>query len=142
LDPAQTLALARAAEARELTSIDGDAVLGLRAACSHEDWRHGGSEHGEVPTFGSFNAQDELCAVAGYKTWNETIAHLAIVCAPGRRGRGFASAAVSCATQHALRANLIPQYRTLLSNEPSMSIATRLGFEMYGFSVYVRLGNA
>jgi hypothetical protein len=46
------------------------------------------------------------------------------------------------AARHALSASLIPQYRTLLANEPSMRIAARLGFEAYGFSVYVRLAGS
>lgn len=37
---------------------------------------------------------------------------------------------------------LLPQYRTLRANSPSMKIAQRLGFDEYGFSVYVRLSTA
>lgn len=136
---AQTLDLSREAEARAVTSADRVAVESLRAACSHEDWAHGGSEHEKVPTFGCFDVNSELCSLAGYKIWDATIAHLAVVSAPGQRGHGFATAAVAAAARHALSASLIPQYRTLLSNAPSMRIAARLGFESYGFSVYVRL---
>ena len=46
---------------------------------------------------------------------------------------------MSLAAQHALSAGLVPQYRTLKANAPSMKIAQRIGFSEYGFSVYVRL---
>jgi len=77
--------------------------------------------------------------MAGYKVWGREIAHISIVCAPRHRGDGLASAAVACAAQHALSAGLVPQYRTLASNGPSMAVAGKIGFEAYGFSVSVRL---
>jgi len=134
-----TLKLDLAARGRALTSGDAGAVAELRAACSDEAWAHGGSDPRIVPTFGCFDEAGQLCALAGYKTWGGTIAHISIVSAPSRRGRGFASAAVACAARHALGAGLLPQYRTLMSNEPSMAVARKLGFASYGFSVFVRL---
>ena len=135
----KTLALSRAAEARRLTPEDAEAVARLRVLCSDEEWDHGGSGHQEVPTFGCFNNDGDLAALAGYKTWSQEIAHISIVGAPGQRGRGLATAAVACAAQHALGAGLLPQYRTLVANAPSMGIAKRLGFVEYGFSISVRL---
>jgi hypothetical protein len=137
---AQTLDLSVAPGARALTPADDAAVARLRAACSAEEWEHGGSDHQVVPTFGCFTERGDALALAGYKTWGGEIAHLSIVSDPRQRGRGFATTAVACAARHALGARLVPQYRTLASNGPSMGIARRLGFERYGFSVFVRLG--
>jgi RimJ/RimL family protein N-acetyltransferase len=81
----------------------------------------------------------ELLALAGYEVWNDTIAHIAVVTHPLHRGRSLGGAAVALAARHALQARLVPQYRTLRANAPSLGIASRLRFREYGFSVYVRL---
>ena len=132
-----------AKSARSLGEQDTEAVATLRSKCGPEEWQHGGSEFSKVPTFGSFDASGELVAIAGYKEWRGgegAIAHIAIVTAGDCRHRGHGTAAVALAAEHALNQGLLPQYRTLKSNAPSMHLAENLGFEEYGFSVYVRLG--
>lgn len=111
----------------------------LQAACDEEEWEHGGSDPHPERTFGVVDQANELVALSGYEVWNESIAHISIVTHPLYRGRSLGRAAVALAAQHALAAGLVPQYRTLRRNTPSMSIAKRLGFLEYGFSVYVRL---
>ncbi len=133
--------LSSASIPRRLTPADATAVARLREACSEEEWEHGGSDQTKGPTFGAFDQTGRLCALAGYEIWNSQIAHLSIVSASDCRGHGLGQAAVAFATQDAVRAGLIPQYRTLIANTPSMAIARRLGFEDYGFTVYVRLGS-
>ena len=115
------------------------AIAKLQAVCQSEEWNHGGSEPHPQRTFGVLDQFNELLALSGYKVWNEAIAHIAIVTHPEHRGRGLGRSAVALAAQHALSAGLVPQYRTLRQNAPSMNIARRLGFIEYGFSVYVRL---
>ena len=138
----ETLDLSSAERARELNDSDADAVPALRADCSEEGWAHGGSEHGAVPTFGAFAEDGTLGALAGYRIWDERIAHLSIVGARRHGGQGHGTAAVARAARHALDAGLLPQYRTLANNAPSRGIARRLGFETYGYSVFVRLPGA
>jgi GNAT superfamily N-acetyltransferase len=115
------------------------AIRRLQGACEPEEWEHGGSEPHPERTFGVLDEADELLALSGYEVWNDSIAHISIVTHPLQRGRSFGRAAVALAAQHALGAGLLPQYRTLRQNAPSMAIAKRLGFFEYGFSVYVRL---
>jgi GNAT superfamily N-acetyltransferase len=126
--------------ARPLEARDAAAVARLRGGCTAEEWEHGGSDLLEVPTFGSFDNAGELAAIAGYELWHGTIAHISIVTAPDRRGRGHGAAAVALAAEHALGRGLLPQYRTLKANQWSIQLAKKLGFEEYGFSTYVRLG--
>lgn len=128
-----------ASSARLLNQGDERAVALLRTRCSSQEWEHGGSEFGKVPTFGGFDSAGELVAMAGYEVWHDTIAHISIVTTDHRRGRGHGTAAVALAAEHALTMGLLPQYRTLKANESSMRLARKLGFEEYGFSVYVRL---
>ncbi|MDJ0974219.1 MAG: GNAT family N-acetyltransferase [Planctomycetota bacterium] len=136
---AATLDLSAATQSRPLTPGDQGAVATLRTACGEEAWSHGGTDPQSVPAFGCFDDEGELLALSGYKTWGDAIAHIAIVSAPRAQGRGLGTAAVARAAQHALDAGLLPQYRTLEANAPSMGIARKLGFERYGFSVFVRL---
>jgi RimJ/RimL family protein N-acetyltransferase len=116
-----------------------EAIGRLQAACQPDEWDHGGSEPHSERTFGVVDHANELLALSGYEIWDGSIAHISIVTHPGQRGRSFGRAAVALAAQHALGAGLVPQYRTLRQNAPSMSIAKRLGFIEYGFSVYVLL---
>lgn len=135
----KTLDLSIGLRAHRLTQADYPGVARLQAMCSGEAWEHGGSDPHAVPTFGCVNKHGDVLALAGYKVWGGAIAHISIVSAPREQGRGHATAAVACAAQHALSAGLVPQYRTLASNVPSMAVAKKLGFKPYGFSVFVRL---
>jgi len=126
---------------RALGERDGPAVEALRAACPAIEWEYGGSKVGVQPASGVFVGRD-LVALAGYEIWGGTIAHIAVVTHPAFRGRGFGRSAVSHVAAAALAAGLVPQYRTLESNLPSMRVAATLGFARYVTSVAVRLGRA
>jgi RimJ/RimL family protein N-acetyltransferase len=76
--------------------------------------------------------------LAGYERWLDSIAHISVVTRP-RRGHGHGAAAVALAAEHSTNQVLLPQFRTLKANRPSMRIAEKLGFQQYGFSVYVKL---
>jgi GNAT superfamily N-acetyltransferase len=127
--------------ARQLVETEGDAATALRTHCDAEAWEHGGSAFGHVPTFGAFDEDGGLAALAGYETWGQ-IAHISIVSAPHGRSQGYGTAAVLAAAEHALEAGLVPQYRTLKANGPSMRVAERLGFQEYGVSIYVKIDAA
>lgn len=124
---------------RELGEGDRKAYDCFQADCDPQEWDHGGSALGEVPAFGVFDEAGDLVSLSGYRVWDERIAHISIITSRSGRGRGAGSAAVAKAAEHAIECGLLPQYRTLISNAASMQVATRLGFEEYGFSVYLRL---
>jgi GNAT superfamily N-acetyltransferase len=136
---ADSLRRPAARSVRRLHDVDSDAVAKLRAECGAVEWEHGGSELEKVPAFGAFDDDGGLVSMAGYERWLDRIAHISIVTRPDRRGHGHGAAAVALAAEHGLSHGLLPQYRTLKSNLPSMRVAERLGFEPYGFSVYVKL---
>jgi GNAT superfamily N-acetyltransferase len=118
----------------------GDAarVAELRAACGAVEWEHGGSELGQNPAAGVY-ISERLVALAGYKVWGGGIAHISVISHPRYRGKGYAGAVVSTLTATVLAQGLVPQYRTLESNAPSIRVAQRLGFVRYGVSMAVRL---
>jgi len=127
-----------AATTRALTELDLDIVNRFKDACDPTEWEHGGSEVRLRPTSGAF-IDGELAAMAGYDVWGRTIAHLAIITHPAHRGRGMGRAAVAHLAARASAVGLLPQYRTLDSNLPSLRIAQALGFERYATTLAVRL---
>jgi RimJ/RimL family protein N-acetyltransferase len=122
---------------RRLTAQDEKAVDMLRAACAVEEWDAGGSEFRPDAMVGAFRGK-ELAALAGYQHWGERIAHIAIVTHPAFRGQGHATTAVSTLTEMVFERTLVPQYRTLDANAPSLAVARRLGFVRYATSLAVR----
>jgi GNAT superfamily N-acetyltransferase len=122
---------------RGLTAQDQKAVNVLRDSCTVEEWEHGGSEFRPTEMAGVFKGH-ELATLASYQIWGEQIAHISIVTHPAFRGQGYATAAVSDLTQTVLERSLVPQYRTLEGNVPSMEVARRLGFVHYATSLAIR----
>ncbi|HEY0602028.1 MAG TPA: GNAT family N-acetyltransferase [Herpetosiphonaceae bacterium] len=124
---------------RLLTADDRDRFERFRQACAALEWEHGGSELGEQPIAGCFVGA-EIVAASGFELWGERIAHIAVVTHPAHRGRGYGARVVSAIAAVALERGLIAQYRTLMSNAPSMRIGAALGFVPYGESLALRLG--
>ena len=58
---------------------------------------------------------------------------------PDRRGRGHGAAAASAATEYALRAAPVVEWRARGTNAPSIGIAVKLGFAHYGENLAIRL---
>lgn len=128
-----------AAGTRLLTGDDRERFERFRAACSALEWEHGGSELDAQPVVGYF-VGDEIVAASGFELWGEQIAHIAVVTHPGYRGMGYGAKVVSAIAAVVLERGLIPQYRTLMSNTPSIKIGAALGFVLYAETVAMRLG--
>lgn len=122
---------------RLLTNTDLPSVESLRRAVDPTEWEHGGS--GTDDRLAGAFVDGELAALAGYEVWGGAIAHLAIVTHPAYRRRGLAAPAVSLLAREALDRGLVPQYRALESNTPSIAISDRLGFLPYARSLAIRL---
>ena len=122
---------------RRLERPDREAFEELREACEPEEWDHGGGAF-ELPSIGWFE-DGRILAVAHYEVWGGAIAHVGVVAEPGARGAGRGHAVVSAITGLALAEGLVPQYRTLETNAPSLAVASDLGFEPYARTVSVRL---
>jgi GNAT superfamily N-acetyltransferase len=123
---------------RLLTADDRDRFERFRRACSALEWEHGGSDLGEQPVAG-YCVGDEIVAASGFELWGERIAHIAVVTHPAHRGLGYGARVVSAIAAVALERGLIPQYRTLMSNTPSIRIGAALGFVPYAESLALRL---
>ena len=129
--PAPSLAV------RRVERTDREAFEELREACDPEEWDHGGGAF-ELPSAAWFE-DGRILAVAHYEVWGGAIAHVGVVAEPGARGAGRGHAVVSAITGLALAEGLVPQYRTLETNAPSLAVANDLGFEAYARTISVRL---
>jgi GNAT superfamily N-acetyltransferase len=123
---------------RLLTAEDRERFARFRRSCSALDWEHGGSDLDAQPVVGCV-VGDEIVAAAGWELWGEQIAHIAVVTQPAQRGQGYGGTVVGGIAALALELGLIPQYRTLLGNRPSIGIAAALGFVGYAETLALRL---
>ncbi|WP_049576905.1 GNAT family N-acetyltransferase [Nonomuraea sp. SBT364] len=89
-------------------------------------------------TSGAFAVREgrEVVAVAGYRSWPGSVAHVSVLTAAHRRGAGLARTAASAAVADALRLGLLPQWRA--RPEASRRVARRLGFEQVGAQISLR----
>jgi GNAT superfamily N-acetyltransferase len=125
--------------ARKLGRSDREQFEGLQAACDPADWDGKGFDLEARHTFGAFDEQGELRAVADFDLWAERIAHLSVVAHPQAQGRGYGPSAVAAAASFALESSLVLQYRALRDNRASLRVAAKLGFQSYGWSMAARL---
>ncbi|MFD1646765.1 GNAT family N-acetyltransferase [Haloarchaeobius litoreus] len=125
-----------ASAARVLTDDDEAAYDRFRAAVPADEWDAGGPAFEPGETVG-IEADGRLVAAAGFKVWDEQIAHVGVVTHPDYRSRGFGRAVVSRATERALDAGLWPQYRTLDAWPWSVALAEGLGFERFATGLLV-----
>jgi GNAT superfamily N-acetyltransferase len=118
------------ADARVLDAEDEAAFDHLRAAVPADEWDRGAPEFRPGDTVGRF-VDDDLVAVAGYAVWDGLIAHVGVVSHPDHRDAGHGRAVVSLATERALAAGLLPQYRTADAWPWSVALARGLGYERF-----------
>lgn len=81
-----------------------------------------------------------ILGLSNYEVWGDAIAHIGVVTIPSARGRGVGESVVRQAAQDALRNGLLPQYRTLWANKPSIRIAEKIGFSHFATTVVARCG--
>lgn len=127
-----------APEVREVVASDAPAVERLQASCSEEDWRDADLKLDPPGAFGFFEA-GELCAASSLTEWMPGIVGPGVLSRPDVRGRGCGAAVVSAAVGHALAADALVIYQTLMENAGACGIARRLGFEQYASHIAVRL---
>jgi GNAT superfamily N-acetyltransferase len=129
-------------EVRLLEAGDGrpaaPALRVLRAGCPPDEWEHSGIDPTRPPVFGAF-VDGELVAAGKLQDLDGALVHVGVITHPAHRGRGHGRRVVGAMTTHALRAGLVPQYRTLLANAPALAVARALGYREYGRTLAVRL---
>lgn len=128
----------RARGVRLLTADDRSALESLQGACGEEGWEHSGIAADRPPIFGRFVA-DTLVAAGTLEDVGEGLRNVGIVTHPDHRRQGHGKAVVSVMSEHAIKEGAALQYRTLVTNLPSVGIASSLGYHKWGESLAVRL---
>ena len=103
------------------------------------DWDVFGLTEGSIGPFAVIEG-GRILGLSHYEVWGGVIAHIGVVTIPSARGRGVGELVVRQAAQDALRNGLLPQYRTLWANTPSIRIAEKIGFSHFATTVVVRCG--
>jgi hypothetical protein len=147
IGPAQILQIRQASfrachgeESRVLATEDTPELRRLLAECAPLEAEHSALHEGLPCLVGVFRDQN-LVAAAGYEILGGSVAHIGALSAPAERGRGFASQAISLATEQAFVAKLGIQYQTLQSNGPALAAARRMGYEDFAETLALRLAS-
>ncbi|HUW78524.1 MAG TPA: GNAT family N-acetyltransferase [Candidatus Nanopelagicaceae bacterium] len=109
----------------------GEQIDRFLLKCSEAEVEESGIGKTET-RFGEFDANGDLVALAGYETWNGSVAHLGVLVDPLLRSRGIGQRVASAATSDAYSKGLIPQWLVKIENNPSFQLAARLGFNQVG----------
>ncbi|WP_228541960.1 GNAT family N-acetyltransferase [Nocardia sp. XZ_19_369] len=80
-----------------------------------------------------------VASAAGYRVWPNRTAHVSVLTASDRRGRGLARVAASAAVEHALGQGLVPQWRARTTE--SRRVAAALGLRELGAQLSFRLNS-
>ncbi|MGF7121041.1 GNAT family N-acetyltransferase [Rhodococcus sp. BE178] len=121
-----------------LVSHDLAHVLELQNLCPPDDV----AEAGLADKGAWFTVVDDAhrpLSSAGYTEWQGIVADMGALTAPGARRRGFGATATLLATNDALDAGLIPQWRAHRDNVASRRLASTLGYEELGTSVSIEV---
>lgn len=110
---------------------DPQAVADLLARCPADDAGEAGVEQ-LTDRWVLLDSADLPVALAGFQVWGDIIAHLGVITALDDRRRGYGGLAAALATNEALDAGLIPQWRARIDNRSSLALAAVLGFERVG----------
>lgn len=115
-----------------------EAVRSFTEASEPEEWEEGGLSPDCGQLVACFDS-DRIVALAGFRYRSAEAGDPCVITHARHRGRGYAKAAVSRVVEHELEFGRLVLYQTLLANQASVSVATRLGFEQYANHVAVRL---
>ena len=90
--------------------------------------------------FVTLDEQDHATAAAGYAESQGILAGVGILVPPDLRRRGHGTRAAAIATNDALDAGLVPQWRARRGHRASLGLARRLGYREIGAQTTVLLG--
>jgi hypothetical protein len=108
----------------------------LEDVAGAEDAAEAGLDEITSPAF-VIREEGEVVAAAGYRSWPRRTAHVSVLTAPERRGRGLAHMTGSGAVAHALAGGLLPQWRARVP--ASRRVALALGLRELGAQLSVEL---
>jgi GNAT acetyltransferase len=127
----------------QVVSREPEAVAALERICPPDDVSEVGlAEMAETFVLVEEDQPRIALAGAGYVEWESILGHLGVLTTLERRGAGLAKAIGAVATNDALDAGLVPQWRARVDNEPSRRVAAALGYQEVGSQTTVLLPTA
>lgn len=114
-----------------LVSHDRDHVVALESLCPPDDVTEADLT-GKSTWFTLVDDEHRPLASAGYSEWQGIVAGMGALTVPSVRRRGLGVTAAQLATNDALDAGLIPQWRAHHDNVASRRLAARLGYTDFG----------
>jgi len=124
----------------QVVSRDAAAVAALERACPPDDVSEVGlTEMAETFVLVEEDQPQVALAGSGYVEWESILGHVGVLTTPEHRGAGLARAVGAVATNDALDAGLVPQWRARVDNEPSQRVAAALGYQEVGSQTTVLL---
>lgn len=133
---------AYAGQARDDTVVvskEMQAVIDLERSCPPDDVAEVGlslmSQH-----FITLTDQGQATAAAGYGESQGILANVGVLVPPASRRAGHGTRAAAIATNDALDAGLVPQWRARRGHRGSLAVARRLGYREIGSQTTVLLG--
>jgi GNAT superfamily N-acetyltransferase len=114
------------------------AIANLETAAGQDDVNEVGITEAQAPLF-IVRRDDMIASVCSYREWPGGLAHMMVMSHPDHRGHGLAKLTATAASEHALAAGLIPQWRARVP--ASQAVARSLGYTTLGaqLSVLLRL---
>jgi hypothetical protein len=116
-----------------------DAVRDLERSCPPDDAAEVGLSL-LSQRFVTLDEHDERTAAAGYAESQGILASVGVLTPPSLRRRGHGTLAAAIATNDALDAGLVPQWRARRGHRPSVAMARALGYREIGAQTTVLLG--
>lgn len=117
---------------------DPDAIAELERSCPPDDVAEVGLSV-MSQQFVTLDELDQTTAGAGYAEWQGILAQLGVLTPPPLRRSGNATLAGAIATNDALDAGLVPQWRFRRDHRASLALSRRLGYRPVGTQTTVLL---
>ena len=96
-----------------------------------QEWTSAGFADQPAVLYGMFDGE-RLMAAANLTAGPDAATDVGIVVRPDARGKGYGVAIAAAATREAIATHGIARFRVLATSQPTLAIASKLGFEPYG----------
>ena len=110
---------------------DPQAVADLERECPPDDVTEVGLS-ARSARFVLLDDREAPTSGAGYDEWQGILAHLGVLTPPALRRSGYGTLVGAIATNDALDAGLVAQWRCARTNEAALALGRRLGYEAVG----------
>lgn len=110
----------------------------LSRSGDQEGWLHSGVDKNNDGIYGYFH-HDSIVSIGCYRIIRGDVGFAGVYTNPRFRGKGFSQEVVKKIVMELSEKGMLIRYQTLISNNPSIRIATKIGFKEYAQNIAIRL---